>query len=152
MPSSRSKRWRIASMSCWFKWVESITTRSGSRTQQVFSKSRATMSCSSSRRPSARSCFTSSSSECVALRSFSQRPMSIKLSSPEKLRRDLYSLLPITTLAPMPSSRYRTVSYTHLCFMHMDRYKLKNGKIVEALKPKYNCFQGVQQDVYKRQG
>ena len=41
------------------------------------------------------------------LRSFSQRPMSIKLSSPEKLRRDLYSLLPITTLAPIPSSRYR---------------------------------------------
>lgn len=30
------------------------------------------------------------------------------------------------------------------CFMHMDRYKLKNGKIVEALKPKYNCFQGAQ--------
>ena len=29
-------------------------------------------------------------------------------------------------------------------FMHMDRYKLKNGKVVEALKPKYNCFQRAQ--------
>ncbi len=29
-------------------------------------------------------------------------------------------------------------------FMHKDRYKLRDGTVVEALKPKYNCFQRAQ--------